>query len=164
MCNLANFDKSSEALRLITFYTMPLYEMNLTQYLSRLRGAKKIEKIIQVTNQLVNIFKHIHCAKRTFNDLKLENIMVNTKGDLHAEPEVFLIDFGFSRKFQQKDGQNHIEESKTVNVFLGNMLFASDRQMNFLETSRKDDLVSLFYLLIYMLNAQSLWVGDDDPT
>lgn len=36
--------------------------------------------------------------------------------------------------------------------------------MNFLETSRKDDLISLFYILIYLLNSQSLWVGNDDPT
>lgn len=50
MCNLANFDKSSEALRLITFFIMPLYEMNLKQYFDRLEGAKKIEKIIEVTN------------------------------------------------------------------------------------------------------------------
>lgn len=163
MLNLANFDEKSESLRLNTFYIMPLYEMNLKQYLSKLDGVRKIEKIIDVTNKLVTIFKYIHCAKRTFNDLKLENIMVNTNGDLAADPEVFLIDFGFAKKFLKKDGKNHIEESKTLDVFTGNIHFASVRQMNFFATSRKDDLVSLFYLLIFMLNNQCLWVGPDDP-
>lgn len=161
--NLANFNETSESLRLNTFYIMPLYEMNLKQYLSKLNGVQKVEKIMDVTSKLVSIFKYIHCAKRTFNDLKLENIMVNTKGDLKADPEVYLIDFGFAKKFLKKDGKNHIEESKTVEVFTGNIHFASERQMNFFATSRRDDLVSLFYLLIYMLNNQNLWVGKDDP-
>ena len=163
MFNLANFDKESEALKLMTFFIMPLYEMNLKQYLSRLDGVRKIEKIIDVTNKLVSIFKYIHCAKRTFNDLKLENIMINTNGNLDADPEVFLIDFGFAKKFLKKDGKTHLEESKTVDEFSGNIHFASGRQMNFLETCRKDDLVSLFYLLIFMLNDQCLWVGKEDP-
>lgn len=53
--------------------------------------------------------------------------MVNTYGNLDAHPEVFLIDFGFARKFLQKDGKTHIDESKAVNVFSGNMHFASKR-------------------------------------
>lgn len=99
MLNLANFDESSESLRLNTFYIMPLYEMNLAKYLNKINGIHKIEKIIDISIKLVTIFKYIHCAKRTFNDLKLENIMVNTKGDLDADPEVYLIDFGFAKKF-----------------------------------------------------------------
>ena len=89
--------------------------------------------------------------------------MVNTNGNLDADPEVFLIDFGFAKKFLKKDGKTHLEESKTVDEFSGNIHFASGRQMNFLETSRKDDIVSLFYLLIFMLNDQCLWAGKEDP-
>ena len=137
--------------------------MNLKQYISKLNGVQKIEKILDVTNKLVSIFKYIHCAKRTYNDLKLENIMVNTNGNLDADPEVFLIDFGFAKRFVKKDGSSHIEESKTVDEFTGNIHFASVRQLNFLATSRRDDLVSLFYLLIFMLNNQCLWVGKEDP-
>ena len=35
--------------------------------------------------------------------------------------------------------------------------------MAFLKTSRKDDFISLFYMLIFMLNDRKLWVGDQDP-
>ena len=48
MLNLANFDKASEALRLMTFFIMPLYEMSLKSYLSKLNGVKKIEKITKM--------------------------------------------------------------------------------------------------------------------
>ena len=36
-------------------------------------------------------------------------------------------------------------------MFRGNMEFASPNQMKFYTTSRRDDLISLFYLMIYML-------------
>ena len=32
------------------------------------------------------------------------------------------------------------------------------------QTSRRDDLISLFYLLIFMLNGEDLFVGGEDPT
>ena len=44
--------------------------------------------------------------------------MINTKGDLDSDPEVFLIDYGFATKYVKKDGdrKRHIEESETVDV------------------------------------------------
>jgi hypothetical protein len=44
-------------------------------------------------------------------------------------------------------------------MFQGNMLFSSVRQMEFRKTSRKDDLIALFYLMIYSLNDEVLFVG-----
>lgn len=142
---------------------MPQYEMNLKEYLNQLQGVNKIEKIVEVAIKLTSIFKYTHCAKRTFNDLKLENIMVDTQGNMEADPKVFLIDFGFAQKYVKKDGKQHISDKEVVQVFQGNMVFASARQMAFLMTSRKDDLVSLFYMLIFMLNDRNLWVGTKDP-
>ena len=37
-------------------------------------------------------------------------------------------------------------------MFQGNILFASLNQMEFRQTSRRDDLISLFFLLVYLLN------------
>ena len=60
---------------------------------------QKIEKILNLTIKMVSIFKYVHCAKRTHNDLKMENVMVNTMGNLNEDPQVFLIDFGFTDKY-----------------------------------------------------------------
>lgn len=57
---------------------MPKYEMNLNQYLQKLIGLNKIEKIVDICLKLVTIFKYIHCAKRTFKDLKPVNVMIDT--------------------------------------------------------------------------------------
>jgi len=126
---------------------------------------------------MVSIFKYFHGTRRTYNDLRLDNIMVNTTanyGESSNEsessefsypiyPEIHLIDYGFSDKYYKKHVKEHIEESDTNNKFRGNMLFASERQMYFLKTSRKDDFISLFYLLIYMLNGRDLWMSSQNP-
>ena len=111
---------------------------------------------------MVSIFKYTHSAKRTFNDLKLQNIMINVGKTLDDDPEVFLIDFGFSKKYVNKD-KEHITQDLRVKRFQGNMFFSSVHHMSFLQTSRVDDLISLFYMLIHMLNDQKLWIGDQDP-
>ena len=164
LCELANFDTSSEKPTMAAFFTMPLYEMNLLEYLCQYEGVQKLVRILDVAHKLVSIFKYVHCSKRTFNDLKAQNIMINTTGRPDADPEVFLIDFGFAAKYVSEAGKGHIPETKQVEAFTGNIVFASERQMNFGATSRKDDLISLFYMLIFLLNDGSLWVGSDPTT
>lgn len=127
LCELINFKENDSESKKVGFYTMPLYEMDLKQYLSQFKGLKKVEKILDVVHKLASIFKYVHCSKRTYNDLKLQNVMINTMGSPDADPEVFLIDFGFAAKFVCKDGKEHIPRSKQVDVFAGNMIFASER-------------------------------------
>jgi len=64
--------------------------------------------------------------------------------------EIRLVDFGFASKFIDKDGQ-HIKLTNTE-IFRGNMVFASVSQFDFIKTTRRDDLISLCYLLVYMFN------------
>ena len=82
--NLLNFENKQDIN--VTYFIMPLYEMDLEEYLSKFEGMQKIMRIIDVTSKLVNIFKYVHCSKRTFNDMKLKNIMINTNGNLDKDP------------------------------------------------------------------------------
>lgn len=61
--------------------------------------------------------------------------------------EVTLIDFGFASTYENADG-THISDSEMSQAFYGNLYFASLDHMNFLKTSRKDDMIACFYMLI----------------
>ena len=61
-----------------------------------------------------------------------------------------LIDFGCATKFLLENSE-HIEEEGNV-AFHGNTKFASSNQLRFQRTSRRDDLMSLCYLLVYLFN------------
>ena len=94
---------------------MPKYEMNLKEYMSHLNklgDIHKAVKIIDVISKLVSIFKIVHSAQRTFNDLKPENIMVDTFGKLDLEPKVHLIDFGFADKYISAETKEHISDKE----------------------------------------------------
>ena len=69
--------------------------------------------------------------------------------------QIVLIDFGFSAKYLTPEGC-HIDDKERKEKFKGNIMFASLDQMEFKQTSRKDDMVSWFYLLLYMLNGKNM--------
>jgi hypothetical protein len=69
--------------------------------------------------------------------------------------DVVLIDFGLTDNFVNFEGQ-HFPEHQEVDEFKGNIGFASVRVLEFKKPSRKDDLMSLAYLLIFLLNNQSM--------
>jgi len=64
---------------------------------------------------------------------------------------VTIVDFGFVSKYTDKKSGEHLKV-KYVDLFRGNFLFASQNQLDFKLTSRRDDLISLFYLLVYLLH------------
>ena len=71
--------------------------------------------------------------------------------DKHGELHIVLIDFGVSAKYITSEGC-HISDLELKESFQGNILFSSLDQMEFKFTSRKDDMISLCYMLFYMLN------------
>ena len=67
--------------------------------------------------------------------------------DENGDKNIVLIDFGLSEKIKStKDDKN------TTDEFSGNVMFSSPEQMDFKKTTKKDDLISLCYLMFYLLN------------
>ena len=99
MLLLQNFNAGAneEDVKMCGYYIIPQYQHNLNQYLEIVKKDALDGEIFAVAKQLVGIFKIVHTAHRTFNDLKPENIMINIQDD--GTPKVFLIDFGFAAKF-----------------------------------------------------------------
>lgn len=97
----------------------------------------------------MNLLKIVHCSKRTYNDLKPENIMITPPDNQHEKLKVHLVDFGFSDKFYDEDTQEHIKEGETVDLFKGNLFYSSLNQLHFKRTSARDDIISVFYLTLF---------------
>jgi len=77
----------------------------------------------------------------------------NDRSSKASDMKVTLIDLGMSTKFSfsKNDKMYHTKE-KQVETFRGNLSFASKYQMEFITISRRDDMISLFYNLIILLN------------
>ena len=76
------------------------------------------------------------------------------------DKNVVLIDYGFVTQFRDSDG-NHLEK-KVSKYFQGNFMFASLDQLNHFTPSRRNDLHSVCYMLIFMINDLKMPILQDN--
>jgi hypothetical protein len=72
--------------------------------------------------------------------------------------KLILIDFGHSREINDYQGE-HIAE-KTDQPFVGNYAFASHNAFLNKSLSRRDDLISLCYILVFLFDGEPAWIKD----
>ena len=69
---------------------------------------------------------------------------------------LFLIDFGLAHRFLDSNG-NHVS-FKRVRRFKGTWYFCSKNTMQMVLQSRRDDVESMFYTLMYLIDVRMAWV------
>ena len=67
---------------------------------------------------------------------------------------IYLIDFGLSHSYLDEKGNHSVKQY--LGKFSGNFIFASLNSCRGFNKSRRDDVESLFYVLVYMLNDNEL--------
>ena len=104
---------------------------------------KYIKDICLFAIQGLERLKHIHDKNIIHRDIKTDNFLIGRK-----DPDIiYLIDFGFAKKYRSSRTGKHIKFSKTGNL-IGSMNYASCNSMKGYEISRRDDLESFGYLLL----------------
>ena len=88
-----------------------------------------------------------------YNDLKPNNVMLRLFKD--SPMQIYLIDFGLATRYLDEETNKHLQNELQDN-FKGNIMTASLSCLQFNLPTRKDDLLSLCYLLIMFLNGGSL--------
>lgn len=139
----------------MSFYIMNKYGANLDSYFNQFNMQFSLKTICQIGIRLIEIFERIHEAGLTYNDLKLDNILVgNHLNKVEKMHEIMMVDFGFATKYVDKNGDHMSQQSN--DTFRSNMIFATVNQFKFKNTSRRDDLMSLVYLLVFLSNKGSV--------
>jgi len=107
--------------------------------------------VLKIGIKLIHLLKTIHDKGLIHRDIKPENFLfgVNDKSK-----HIYLIDFGLCKPYLIHDV--HIKERKTSGL-IGSKTYASINSHNFIEQSRRDDLESLGYLLIYLYSGVLSW-------
>lgn len=104
-------------------------------------------------------FKDLHAHGIVHRDIKPENITIS---DGRLE-KLFLIDFGLAKRFLTKDGQHcQCVQNKgltgTVRYASANAIYGTVEDNVGTTLSRRDDLESLFYSLIYLIKGTLPWM------
>jgi serine/threonine protein kinase len=98
----------------------------------------------------------MHSRNFIHRDLKPANMVM---GIGHKAGLVYLIDFGLSKQFRDPKTHIHISFSNadTAHQLTGSAAFTSIHSHSGQELSRRDDLESLAYILIYFLRGSLPW-------
>ena len=114
--------------------------------------------------QLTDVLKDFHSCGYIYNDLKPENICVgdhvkNYK-DVHELNlhQIKLIDFGLSSPYLVENDDGEKEHIKSgYKQFQGNIAFSSYNSFLRKQVSRRDDFISLIYLVYYLFTGKVLF-------
>lgn len=101
---------------------------------------------------MLQILEAIHLKFILHRDLKPENIMFNPQTNAFS-----LIDFGLSKRYVDKAGK-HILRA-TNKSFRGTLRYCSLNMHNGVENSRRDDIESLVYVLVYLQKGSLPWMS-----
>lgn len=133
---------------------LPFYKYDLIQFLNENNNMSN-EFFILFISKLINIIEHIHSNFVIHRDIKPENIMVNSLN------EPVIIDFGLSCFFYSSDGE-HIKNN-TITGVVGTHKYCSIHVNKLNTPSRRDDIISISYILIFLLFKQLPWDNIPEP-
>lgn len=132
------------------YLVMDILNKNLEELKKYNGGRLSYKTISMFAIQALQRLEYIHTKNRIHCDIKPTNFMIGHK---EQKSIIYLIDFGLCRK-EKPDDSNRRRKSKGV---FGTLSYMSPFVHVGLIPSRRDDLFSLFFVLVYLFKGKLPW-------
>ncbi|XP_052199319.1 casein kinase 1-like protein HD16 [Diospyros lotus] len=108
--------------------------------------------------EAISILQQLHFRGFVHGDVKPENFLLGQPGTPN-EKKLYLIDLGLASRWKEVSSGRHVDYDQKPDVFRGTVRYASVHAHLGRTGSRRDDLESLAYTLIFLLKGKLPWQG-----
>ncbi|KAF5350932.1 hypothetical protein D9758_010474 [Tetrapyrgos nigripes] len=131
-----------------------------------------LKTVLMLADQCISRIEYIHSHSLLHRDIKPANFVMGRSSpsplptSLPSESTVNIIDFGLAKKYRDPVTGEHVPYWQNEGGLhgVGTSLFASLNTHLGIESSRRDDLESLAYMLVYFLRGTLPWRKLRAPT
>ena len=139
----------------VLIMVMELLGENLQKLLMNSPHKKfSLKTTLMLAIQILSRIKTLHENNYIHRDIKPENFTIGLK---KYKNTIYMIDYGLTRKFCDSH-KNHIPYKEGKHL-TGTALYASIYTHKGIEQSRRDDLESLGYMIIYFCKGELPWMN-----
>ena len=114
-----------------------------------------LKTCLQIADQMLERVDTFHSRHLIHRDIKPANFVIGTGEQCNI---VFCVDFGLSKRFRHPKNLHHIPH-RDGRSLTGTPRYASINNHLGIEQSRRDDLESIAYVLVYFLKGSLPWQG-----
>ena len=138
---------------------MQLLGKSLEDIFLEYKAPFSLKTVLMLADQMINAVEFLHKRHFIHRDIKPDNFLIGTGNESN---QVFVIDFGLSKKYRDPSTWQHIPwaEGKSLT---GTARYASVNAMKGHEQGRRDDMESLCYVWLYFLKGKLPWQGLPAP-
>jgi serine/threonine protein kinase len=116
------------------------------------------EMVACIAVEAIAILERLHAKGFVHGDVKPENFLLGAVG-LPNEKKLWLVDLGLATRWKDSVCGTHVEYDQRPDVFRGTVRYASVHAHLGRTASRRDDLESLAYTLLFLLRGRLPWQG-----
>ncbi|XP_008797930.2 casein kinase 1-like protein HD16 isoform X3 [Phoenix dactylifera] len=120
--------------------------------------AMSSEMVACIAAESISILEKMHSKGYVHGDVKPENFLLG-QPSTPQEKKLYLVDLGLATRWKDSASGQHVEYDQRPDVFRGTVRYASVHAHLGRTASRRDDLESLAYTLIFLHRGRLPWQG-----